>query len=205
MSGRAMVRTDGRTVNDDQDYTGSLTGAPAQETGQSPVPEEEAARSEEEAAGDLFGMSAEPEPPPVNGLGVADWLVEPLVAAAIEGLESMSRTDVPPRLVPLVGRRHPKLSRANRDLIAASIGQHHKFTQAVYDRLFTGLESKSTLVANRDAKAVIALIETGEIDAPDAVCLLFADERPGDAEAVAEWATTKAPGSDTLSGIIGAL
>ncbi|HLH28472.1 MAG TPA: hypothetical protein VKW77_06125, partial [Acidimicrobiales bacterium] len=88
-------------MNDDQDYTGSPTGAPAQETGQSPVPEEEAARSEEEAAGDLFGMSAEPEPPPVNGLGVADWLVEPLVVAAIEGLESMSRTDVPPRLVPL--------------------------------------------------------------------------------------------------------
>lgn len=168
------------------------------------APDAEAAAAEEDAPG-LPAGGAEAEPPPVNGLGVADWLVEPLVTAAIDGLESLARTDVPPRLVPLVGRRHPKLSRANRELIAGSIGRHHKFTQAVYDRLFSGLEAKAALIGDRDAQAVIALVEGGEIDAPDAVSLLFADERPADAEEVAEWAVTKAPGSDTLSGIIGAL
>jgi predicted RNA-binding protein with PIN domain len=159
-----------------------------------------------EASGEASGgVDGRVGPVPVNGLGVADWLVEPLLEAAIAGLESMSRTDVPPRLVPLVGRRHPRLSRSNRELIAAALGQHRKFTEAVYDRLFTTLELQAALIEERDAAAVIALLGENTLDAPEAVSLLFAADRAGDAARVAEWAMTKSAGSDTLTGIIEAL
>ena len=76
---------------------------------------------EEEQAGDEIrpepaSPPLEPAPAPAafNGFDIADWLIEPLFDAAVNGLEDMTRTDVPPRLIPLTGRRHPKLSRANR-------------------------------------------------------------------------------------------
>jgi len=62
---------------------------------------------------------------PLNGLGVVDWLAEPLLDAAVNGLETMARTEVPPRLVPLAGRRHPKLSRAYRETIMSSLDAVH--------------------------------------------------------------------------------
>lgn len=144
-------------------------------------------------------------PAPVNGLGVPDWLIEPLFDAAVRGLESMARTEVPPRLVPLVGRRHPKLARSHRDVILASLGRHAKFTDAVYDRLFEALEQQAALIGDRGAGEVIGLLEEGELEAPDAVSLLFAADRADDAAEVADWACTKTAGSDTLTGIIDAL
>jgi hypothetical protein len=144
-------------------------------------------------------------PEPVNGLGVADWLIEPLFEAAVNGLESMTRTDLPPRLVPLAGRRHPRLSRANRDLIMSSLGRHPKFMDAVYDHLVQALEEQAELLSDAGAAGVIQLLEDGVLDAPEAVSLLFALERGADAAEVAEWASTKSAGSDTLTGIIDAL
>lgn len=144
-------------------------------------------------------------PPPVNGLGVADWLVQPLLDAAVAGLESMVRTEVPPRLAPLAGRRHPKLSRANRDLILGSLGRHAKFTEAVYDRIFEDSEEDVGRLEGRSAEDVIAQIEAGDLEAPTAVSLLFATERSDDAAAVADWATQRGAGSDTLTGIIDTL
>lgn len=144
-------------------------------------------------------------PPPVNGLGVADWLVQPLLDAAVAGLESMARTEVPPRLAPLAGRRHPKLSRANRELILGSLGRHAKFTEAVYDRIFEDSEEDVGRLDGRSAEEVIGQIEDGDLEAPTAVSLLFATERSDDAAAVAGWATERGAGSDTLTGIIDTL
>jgi len=94
-----------------------------------------------EQAGD--GAALEPAPPapgpaPLtrNGFEVADWLIEPLFDAAVNGLETMLRTDVPPRLIPMTGRRHPKISRAQRESILTALGRHEKFTDAAFDRLF---------------------------------------------------------------------
>lgn len=146
-----------------------------------------------------------PRPEPLNGLGVPDWLVEPLLEAALTGLETMTRTDVPPRLIPLAGRRHPRISRANREQVLSALGRHERFTEAVFDRLFEAHEEQVAGLAGRTAEEVIALLEGGEVEAPDIVSLLFAADRPEDAGVVAEWASYREESSDTLSGIIEAL
>src|SRR5438874_4324355 len=83
-----------------------------------------------------------PAPAPLNGFEVADWLIEPLFDAAVNGLETMVRTDVPPRLIPLTGRRHPKISRAHRESILSALGRHEKFTEAAFDRLYEDHEAE---------------------------------------------------------------
>jgi predicted RNA-binding protein with PIN domain len=146
-----------------------------------------------------------PAPAPLNGLEVADWLIEPLLDAAVNGLETMVRTDVPPRLVPLTGRRHPKLSRANREAILTALGRHEKFTDAAFDRLFEDKEAEVSALDGVTVEKVITMIEQAEADAALTVCLLFAAGRPDDAELVAEWATQKDEASGTLAGIVDAL
>ncbi|HEU5001315.1 MAG TPA: NYN domain-containing protein [Actinomycetota bacterium] len=155
----------------------------------------------------LTADAPEPAGPPaaVNGLGVPDWLVQPLVDAAVGGLETMLRTDLPPRLAPLAGRRHPKLSRANRDLLLGSLGRHAKFTEAVYDRIFEESDEEVGRLEGRSVEEVIARVEDGDLEAPIAVSLLFATERPDDATALADWAIQRGAGSDTLTGIIDTL
>jgi predicted RNA-binding protein with PIN domain len=146
-----------------------------------------------------------PAPAPLNGFDVADWLIEPLFDAAVNGLETMVRTDVPPRLIPLTGRRHPKLSRAHREAILTALGRHEKFTDAAFDRLFEDREAEARAIEGATVEEVIGMIEQAEVDAALAVCLLFAAGRPDDAEKVAEWATQKDEASGTLAGIVDAL
>jgi predicted RNA-binding protein with PIN domain len=146
-----------------------------------------------------------PVPVPLNGFEVADWLIEPLFDAAVNGLETMVRTDVPPRLIPLTGRRHPKLSRAHREAILAALGRHEKFTDAAFDRLFEDKEAEAGVIEGATVEKLIGMIEEAELDAALTVCLLFAAGRPGDAEQIAEWATQKDEASGTLAGIIDAL
>lgn len=143
-------------------------------------------------------------PEPVNGFGVADWLVEPLFDAAVSGLESLTRSDVPPRLIPLAGRRHRKLSPANRENIMGALGRHQRFTDAAFDRLFETLESEAATLAALATEEIIQLLEVGEAEVPETVSLLLAD-RPEDAQLVARWAVQKGDSSDTLTGIIEAL
>jgi predicted RNA-binding protein with PIN domain len=150
-------------------------------------------------------LAPDPVPAPLNGFGVADWLIEPLFDAAVNGLETMVRTDVPPRLIPLTGRRHPKLSRAHREAILAALGRHEKFTDAAFDRLFEDKEAEASAIEETTVEKLIGMIEEAEIDAALTVCLLFAAGRPADAEQVAEWATQKDEASGTLAGIIDAL
>jgi predicted RNA-binding protein with PIN domain len=142
---------------------------------------------------------------PLNGLGVVDWLAEPLLDAAVNGLETMARTEVPPRLVPLAGRRHPKLSRAYRETIMSSLGRHEKFTQAVFDRLYEAHEDEAEELAGMSPEEVIARVERGEAEAALTVSLLFADERPDAARALADWASRPDETSGALAGIIEAL
>jgi len=146
-----------------------------------------------------------PAPVPLNGLGVPDWLIEPLFDAAVNGLETMARTEVPPRLIPLAGRRHPKLSRANREAILGALGSHAKFTDAAFDLLFESNESEAAALEGAAAEDLIGLIDKAEADAALTVCLLFAAGRPDDAQAVAGWATQTDESSGTLAGIIDAL
>ncbi len=146
-----------------------------------------------------------PAPVPLNGLGVPDWLIEPLFDAAVNGLETMARTEVPPRLIPLAGRRHPKLSRANREAILGALGSHAKFTDAAFDLLFESNESEAAALEGASAEDLIGLIDKAEADAALTVCLLFAAGRPDDAQAVAGWATQTDESSGTLAGIIDAL
>src|SRR5882762_1381547 len=146
-----------------------------------------------------------PAPAPLNGFDVADWLIEPLFDAAVNGLETMVRTDVPPRLIPLTGRRHPKLSRAHREAILTALGRHEKFTDAAFDRLFEDKEAEAGAIEGATVEEVIGMIEQAEVDAALAVCLLFAAGRPDDAEQGAEWATQKDEASGTLAGIVDAL
>jgi len=150
-------------------------------------------------------LAPDPVPAPLNGFGVADWLIEPLFDAAVNGLETMVRTDVPPRLIPLTGRRHPKLSRAHREAILAALGRHEKFTDAAFDRLFEDKEAEASTIEGATVEKLIGMIEEAEIDAALTVCLLFAAGRPDDAEEVAAWATQKDEASGTLAGIIDAL
>lgn len=144
-------------------------------------------------------------PVPVNGFGLADWLVEPLFDAAVSGLESMARTDVPPRLIPLVGRRHRKLSPANREIVMGSLGRHEKFTGTVFDRLFEAMAPQAEVLADLGPEEILQLLQEGEAEAPEAVSLLLAAERPDDARTVARWAGQQLEGSDTLTGMIDAL
>src|SRR5947209_7755068 len=162
-------------------------------------------------AGD--GAPVEPAPPPAsapapvnrNGLEVADWLIEPLFDAAVNGLEAMVRTDVPPRLIPMTGRRHPKISRAQRESILTALGRHEKFTDAAFDRLFEDHEAEARSLDGASVERVIEMIEQAEADAALTVCLLFAAGRPDEAQQVAAWATQKDEASGTPSGIIDAL
>jgi predicted RNA-binding protein with PIN domain len=142
---------------------------------------------------------------PLNGFEVADWLIEPLFDAAVNGLETMVRTEVPPRLIPLTGRRHPKLSRAHREAILTALGRHEKFTDAAFDRLFEDREAEADALDGATVEEIITMIEQAEADAALTVCLLFAAGRPDDAEHVAEWATQKDEASGTLAGIVDAL
>ena len=144
-------------------------------------------------------------PAPVNGFGVPDWLIEPLFDAAVSGLESMARTDVPPRLIPLAGRRHRKLSAGNRETVMASLGRHEKFTGAVFDRLFQEMPREAEALADLGPEEIVQLLEEGEARAPETVSLLFVAERPDDARFVARWAVQQIDGSDTLTGMIDAL
>jgi predicted RNA-binding protein with PIN domain len=144
-------------------------------------------------------------PAAVNGFGVPDWLVEPLFDAALRGLESMARTEVPPRLIPLAGRRHRKLSPANRETIMASLGRHDKFTGAVFDRLFEALPGEAEALGDLGPEEIIQLLEEGEAEVPETVSLLFVAGRPDDARVVARWAVQQLDGSDTLTGMIDAL
>src|SRR5439155_23315926 len=105
-----------------------------------------------------------PAPAPLNGFEVADWLIEPLFDAAVNGLETMLRTDVPPRLIPLTGRRHPKLSRANREAILAALGRHEKFTDAAFDRLFEDKEAEASAIEGATVEKLVGMIEEAEID-----------------------------------------
>jgi predicted RNA-binding protein with PIN domain len=147
-----------------------------------------------------------PAPAPLNGFDVADWLIEPLFDAAVNGLETMVRTDVPPRLIPLTGRRHPKLSRAHREAILTALGRHEKFTDAAFDRLFEDKEAEADAIEGATVEEVIGMIEQAELDVALAVCLLFAAGRPDDAEQVADWATQKDEASGTLlAGMVDAL
>lgn len=148
-----------------------------------------------------------PAPAPVtrNGFEVADWLIEPLFDAAVNGLETMLRTDVPPRLIPMTGRRHPKISRAQRESILTALGRHEKFTDAAFDRLFEDHEAEATPLEGASVEKIIEMIEQAEADAALTVCLLFATGRPDEAQQVAAWATQKDESSGTLAGIIDAL
>jgi predicted RNA-binding protein with PIN domain len=150
-------------------------------------------------------LAPEPAPAPLNGFDVADWLIEPLFDAAVNGLETMVRSDVPPRLIPLTGRRHPKLSRAHREAILTALGRHEKFTDAAFDRLFEDKEAEAGALDGATVEKVITMIEQAEADAALTVCLLLAAGRPDDAEQVAEWATQKDEASGTLAGIVDAL
>jgi predicted RNA-binding protein with PIN domain len=164
-----------------------------------------------EQAGD--GAPMEPTPPPApapapvtrNGFEVADWLIEPLFDAAVNGLETMLRTDVPPRLIPMTGRRHPKISRAQRESILTALGRHEKFTDAAFDRLFEDHEAEASPLEGASVEKIIEMIEQAEADAALTVCLLFATGRPDEAQQVAAWATQKDEASGTLAGIIDAL
>jgi len=162
-----------------------------------------------EQAGD--GAPLEPAPPPApapvtrNGFEVADWLIEPLFDAAVNGLETMLRTDVPPRLIPMTGRRHPKISRAQRESILTALGRHEKFTDAAFDRLFEDHEAEARPLEGASVESVIEMIEQAEADAALTVCLLFATGRPDEAQKVAAWATQTDEASGTLAGIIDAL
>src|SRR5438552_273105 len=173
-------------------------GIVSEDVGERPVETETSLEAEEP-------LAPVPAPAPLNGFEVADWLIEPLFDAAVNGLETMVRTDVPPRLIPLTGRRHPKLSRANREAILAALGRHEKFTDAVFDRLFEDKEAEASAIEGATVEKLVGMIEEAEIDAALTVCLLFAAGRPGDAEQVAEWATQKDEASGTLAGIIDAL
>ncbi|HEX9317004.1 MAG TPA: hypothetical protein VN986_01765, partial [Actinomycetota bacterium] len=148
-----------------------------------------------------------PAPAPVtrNGFEVADWLMEPLFDAAVNGLETMARTDVPPRLIPMTGRRHPKISRAQRESILTALGRHEKFTDAAFDRLFEDHEAEAGSLEGVSVEKIIGMIEQAEADAALTVCLLFAAGRPDEAHQVAAWATQKDEASGTLAGIIDAL
>jgi predicted RNA-binding protein with PIN domain len=148
-----------------------------------------------------------PAPAPVtrNGLEIADWLIEPLFDAAVNGLETMVRTDVPPRLIPMTGRRHPKISRAQRESILTALGRHEKFTDAAFDRLFEDHEAEARSLDGASVEKIIEMIEQAEVDAALTVCLLFATGRPDEAQQVAAWATQKDESSGTLAGIIDAL
>jgi predicted RNA-binding protein with PIN domain len=165
----------------------------------------------EQQAGD--GAPLEPAPPPAsapapvnrNGLEVADWLIEPLFDAAVNGLETMVRTDVPPRLIPMTGRRHPKISRAQRESILTALGRHEKFTDAAFDRLFEDHEAEARPLEGASVERIIEMIEQAEADPALTVCLLFATGRPDEAQKVAAWATQKDEASGTLAGIIDAL
>lgn len=164
-----------------------------------------------EQAGD--GAPLEPAPAPAaapapvtrNGFEVADWLIEPLFDAAVNGLETMLRTEVPPRLIPMTGRRHPKISSAQRESILTALGRHEKFTDAAFDRLFEDHEAEATPLEGASVEKIIEMIEQAEADAALTVCLLFATGRPDDAQQVAAWATQKDEASGTLAGIIDAL
>ena len=150
-------------------------------------------------------LAPAPTPVPLNGFEVADWLIEPLFDAAVNGLETMVRTDVPPRLIPLTGRRHPKVSRAHRESILSALGRHEKFTEAALDRLFEDHEAEANSLDGVTVEEAIAMIERAEADAALTVCLLFAAGRPDEAQQVAAWATQKDEASGTLAGIIDAL
>jgi predicted RNA-binding protein with PIN domain len=153
----------------------------------------------------VASLAPVPAPVPLNGFEVADWLIEPLFDAAVNGLETMVRTEVPPRLIPLTGRRHPKLSRAHREAILTALGRHEKFTDAAFDRLFEDREAEADALDGATVEEIITMIEQAEADAALTVCLLFAAGRPDDAEQVAEWATQKDEASGTLAGIVDAL
>jgi len=166
---------------------------------------------EEQAGGEIppepVAPSLEPAPAPaaINGFDVADWLIEPLFDAAVNALEDMTRTDVPPRLIPLTGRRHPKLSKANREVILASLGSHEKFTDAAFDRLFEDNEAQAKALDGAAVEDMIAMIDRAEADVALTVCLLFAAGRPDDAHQIAAWATETDAASGTLAGIVDTL
>ncbi len=136
----------------------------------------------EDASGEVPAPTPEPQPElaPVNGFGVPDWLVEPLFDATVAGLETMARTEVPPRLIPLTGRRHAKVSRANREQILSALGRHAKFTDAAFDVLFDEHEAEARELEGASADEVIGMIDRAEADASLAVCLLLAAGRHED-------------------------
>jgi predicted RNA-binding protein with PIN domain len=173
-------------------------GIVSEDVDEQPVEEETSLEAESQ-------LDSEPAPAPLNGFDIADWLIEPLFDAAVNGLETMVRTDVPPRLIPLTGRRHPKLSRAHREAILTALGRHEKFTDAAFDRLFEDKEAEASALDGATVEKVIGMIEQAEADAALTVCLLLAAGRPDDAEQVAEWATQKDEASGTLAGIVDAL
>lgn len=142
---------------------------------------------------------------PVNGLDIADWVIQPLFDAAVNALEDLTRNEVPPRLIPLTGRRHPKLSRANREGILAALGTHEKFTDAAFDRLFEDNETEGKALDGATVDDILGRLDRAEVDAALTVCLLFAAGRPDDAHQIAEWAMQRDDASGTLAGIIDTL
>ena len=176
---------------------------PPEEAGPEEVGPEEAAPGE--AVPEYQPLPPAPRIEPLSGFDVADWLIEPLFDAAVNGLETMARTEVPPRLVPLAGRRHPKLSKANRDEILAALGRHAKFTDAALDRLFEAHESEAEELREASVEDIEGMVDRAEADVALSVSLLFAAGRPDDARALADWASLRDDESGTLAGIVDAL
>jgi predicted RNA-binding protein with PIN domain len=105
----------------------------------------------------------------------------------------------------MTGRRHPKISRAQRESILTALGRHEKFTDAAFDRLFEDHEAEARPLEGASVERIIEMIEQAEADPALTVCLLFATGRPDEAQKVAAWATQKDEASGTLAGIIDAL
>ncbi|MGH2707891.1 MAG: hypothetical protein ACRDJK_06310, partial [Actinomycetota bacterium] len=155
------------------------------------------------AGGGTGGESAA-SPSSLNGFGVADWLLEPLLLVAADGLEFLQRNEAPPRLVPLVGKRLRKLGKPERETILAALGQHRRFTEVIVDMFrsvhvgcFAPYEQLST-------KEIIDDLRQGSGDAPHVVSILLAWDRVEDALEVSTWAEED-PEPDELEGLIGAL
>lgn len=149
--------------------------------------------------------SAPGEQAPLNGWGLPDLLLEPMCEVALEGLELMGRSDVPPRLAPLAGRRPRRVGRAERDAVLAGLGRHQRFTDLVLN-LFR--EVHSGCLDDYGALSLHEILDDLEADGDDpshAACVLVAADRLQDALAVTAWAEQEAEAAGGLVALMGEL
>ncbi len=126
-----------------------------------------------------------------SGFGVPDWLLGPLVVAAIALLRRASQVGlertVPPRFLPWMGGPQ-KVGSKQQKMILKELGQHALFTQAVFELFNLSHAPCVRTYEKLSLEQVLDDLERRDDEPDHLVCLLLASGRGSDAQAVAVWA-----------------